>query len=83
MSNGWGKGSSVPVKIMAGLAVSVLLGLGLCGTAGVVGQHSDKLTEIFFGAGALFFWVGLLALILFAAGWAIVVIGKSLFGKKD
>jgi hypothetical protein len=82
MFNGF-KSASIPAKITVGLAVSVLLGVGLCGAAGVVGQHSDKGQEILFGLGALLFWAGLLALILFGIGWVIFAICKSLFGKKD
>ena len=83
MSSGYGKGSSVPVKIMAGLAVSVLLGLGLCGAAGAVAEHSERAMGVFYVAGAIFFWVGLLALIVFSGVWSVVVIAKQLFGKKD
>jgi hypothetical protein len=83
MADDAGKKKLIPSKIMAGLAVCMLLGLGLCGVSGVVGQHSDKGQEILFGLGALLFWVGLLALILFGIGWVIFAICKSLFGKKD
>ena len=83
MGNGFGKGSSVPMKIMAGLALTVLLGLGLCGVAAAASSHSDKATEFFVITGAICFFGGLLALILFGAGWAIYAIAKQLFGKKD
>jgi hypothetical protein len=75
------KGASWPAKIMTGLVVCVLLGLGLCGVAGAV--HNDSVTGYLFATGAVFFWVGLLVLIVFVAGWVIFAIGKSLFGKKD
>jgi len=83
MGNEPGKGISVPSKIMAGLAVTVLLGLGLCGVAAAASSHSDKATEFFVITGAICFFGGLILLILFGAGWAIFAIGKSLFGKKD
>ena len=83
MGNEPGKGISVPSKIMAGLAVTVLLGLGLCGVAAAASAHSEKVTEVFLIVGAFCFWGGLLLLILFAVGWVVVSIGKSLFGKKD
>ena len=83
MADAFGKGSSVPSKIMAGLAVTVVLGLGLCGVSAVTSAHSEKVTEVFLIVGTLCFWGGLLLLILFAVGWAIVAIGKGLFGKKD
>jgi len=77
------KESSLPAKIMAGLVVTVLLGLGLCGVATAASSHSDNATEFFFAIGALCFFGGLILLILFGVGWAIFAIGKSLFGKKD
>jgi len=83
MGSLFGKGSSIPAKIMAGLAVCVLLGLGLCGMAAVVSSHSDTATEFFVIAGTICFFGGLAALVVFGVGWVIAAIGKSLFGKKD
>ena len=83
MADAFGKGSSVPSKIMAGLAVTVVLGLGLCGVSAATSAHSEKVTEVFLIVGTFCFWGGLLLLILFAVGWVIVAIGKGLFGKKD
>jgi len=80
MGSETGRGLSIPSKIMAGLAVTFLLGLGLCGA----GATSDnKLQEYCMIAGMFCFWSGLLLMIVFGAGWAIVAIGKQLFGKKD
>jgi hypothetical protein len=83
MSNPFGKGGSIPAKIMAGLAVTVLLGLGLCGAATAASSHSDTATEFFLIAGSICFYGGLILLIVFGVGWLLVEMGKSLFGKKD
>ena len=81
MGNPFGKGSSVPLKIVAGLALTILLGLGLCGAGAVV--HNDTLTGYCEALGALCFFGGILLLIVFGIGWAIVAICQQLFGKKD
>jgi hypothetical protein len=83
MANDSGKKMLIPSKIMAGLALTVLLGLGLCGVAAAATSHSDKATEFFVIAGSICFFGGLILLILFGCGWAIFAIGKQLFGKKD
>jgi hypothetical protein len=79
MTDDSGKKSLIPSKIMAGLALTVLLGLGLCGVAAAASSHSDKATEFFVIAGSICFFGGLLALILFGAGWAIYALGRKLF----
>jgi hypothetical protein len=75
---------NVPAKIMAGLAVCMLLGVGLCGAGGVTGgvTHSDKIVESLYVAGAVCFFGGLLLMFVFGIGWLIAAIGKSLFEKK-
>jgi len=78
-----GKRISVPAKIMAGLAVCVALGLGLCGIAADVSSRSDNATAFFVIAGSICFFGGIAALILFGVGWLIAAIAKSLFEKKD
>jgi len=83
MSDDSGEKKLIPSKIMAGLALTVVLGLGLCGVSAATSAHSEKVTEVFLIVGTFCFWGGLLLLILFAVGWVIVAIGKGLFGKKD
>ena len=73
----------IPAKIMAGLAVTVLLGLGLCSAGAAASSHSDTATEFFLIAGSICFFGGIAALIVFGVGWLIAAIAKSLFEKKE
>lgn len=80
MANPSGNVSSVPVKIVIGLTICILLGLGLCGAG--TAMHVDRLQDLFFNIGAVFFWGGLALLILFGIGWAVVAVARQLLGKE-
>jgi hypothetical protein len=82
MFDGFAKSSALS-KATTVFVVMILSGLGLCGGGAVAASHLGGLSPAIFAVGGIFFWAGLLGMIVVAIVAVISGIVRAIRGRQD